>query len=138
MPPRNRSLMTPSTVAEQLCHLAREFKTNDPAQASQLKREFKDRSKNDVVRAVLYLMEVVGARDAQFKNLQEENNDLKEILKLNNIDLEKLADDDTKGTEGTAPGGDTAPVAAEGNTAAAAPGQSGSADSAAGEVNVTA
>jgi|ERR1700677_66759 len=97
MPPRNRRLLTPATVAEQLAQLALEFKTNDPAQAAQLRKEFKERSKNDVVRIILYLMEVVGARDAQFKNLQEENNDLKEILKLNNIDLEKFADGDVKG-----------------------------------------
>lgn len=103
MPPRNRRLLTPATVAEQLAQLALEFKTNDPAQASQLRKEFKERSKNDVVRIILYLMEVVGARDAQFKNLQEENNDLKEILKLNNIDLEKLADGD-KLEQGSATG----------------------------------
>lgn len=94
MPPRNRRLMTPATVAEQLAQLALEFKTNDPAQAAQLRQEFKVRSKNDCVRVILYLMEVVGARDAQFKNLQEENADLKEILKAHDIDLEKLADED--------------------------------------------
>jgi hypothetical protein len=86
--------MTPATVAEQLSQLAGEFKTNDPAQAAQLRQEFKVRSKNDCVRVILYLMEVVGARDAQFKNLQEENADLKEILKAHDIDLEKLADED--------------------------------------------
>ena len=138
MPPRNRRLMTPATVAEQLAQLAREFKTNDPAQAAELRREYKTVSKNDAVRIILYLMEVVGARDAQFKALTEENADLKELLKVHNIDVEKLADDDTKGTESIAPGGDTTSVAAEGNTAAVAPGQSGSADSAAGEANVTA
>jgi hypothetical protein len=111
-------------VAEQLAQLAREFKTNDPAQAAELRREYKTISKNDAVRIILYLMEVVGARDAQFKNLQEENGDLKELLKLNNIDVEKLADESEE-TKGIAPGGDTAPVAAEGNTTAAASGQSG-------------
>lgn len=124
MPPRNRRLMTPATVAEQLAQLAREFKTNDPAQAAELRREYKTVSKNDAVRIILYLMEVVGARDAQFKALTEENADLKELLKLNNIDVEKLADESEE-TKGIAPGGDTTPVAAEGNTAAAASGQSG-------------
>lgn len=88
-----RALQT--TVAENLCRLAKEFKSGDPAQAAEIKRDFKDQSKNDVVRATVYLMEVIGARDAQFKKLQEENKDLKELLKLNNIELEK--DDGSNG-----------------------------------------
>jgi len=76
-------------VAENLCRLAKEFRSGDPVMASSIRKEFKSKSKNDVVRAVVYLMEVIGSRDEQFKALQTDNKDLKEILKLNDIDLEE-------------------------------------------------
>lgn len=70
------------SVAENLCRLAKEFKSGDPQQAADIKRDFKNQSKNDVVRATVYLMEVIGARDAAFKQIEAENKDLKELLNL--------------------------------------------------------
>ena len=93
--------ITQTTVAENLCELARTFKSGDPAQAAVIKREFKDQSKNDIVRAVVYLMEVVGSRDAQYKTLVDENKDLKELLQLNNISLENKDEGTAPGTEGS-------------------------------------
>lgn len=75
-------LQTQITVAENLCRLAKDFKSGDQQQAAIIKREFKQQSKNDVVRATVYLMEVIGSRDQQFKALQDENKDLKELLNL--------------------------------------------------------
>ena len=88
---------TPS-VAENLCALAKDFKSGDPVTSTAIKREFKLQSKNDVVRSVVYLMEVIGSRDQQFKALQDENKDLKELLKVNNIKLDEETND-----EGAAP-----------------------------------
>jgi hypothetical protein len=77
------------SVAENLCALAKDFKSGDPVQSTAIKREFKLQSKNDVVRAVVYLMEVIGSRDQQFKALQDENKDLKELLKVNEIEIDE-------------------------------------------------
>jgi len=77
------------SVADNLCKLALEFKSGDPAMAAAIRKEFKQKSKNDLVRVTVYLMEVIGSRDEQFKALQRDNADLKEILKLNDIDLEE-------------------------------------------------
>lgn len=70
------------SVAENLAQLAKNFKSGDPAQAATLKKEFKNQSKNDLTRVTVYLMEVIGARDAAFKQIQSENKDLKELLDL--------------------------------------------------------
>jgi hypothetical protein len=85
-------------VAENLCSLAKDFKSGDPVQVAQLRRDFKDQSKNSIVRAVIYLMEVIGSRDEQFKQLTKDNKDLKEILELNGI---KLGGEDAPSTEGS-------------------------------------
>lgn len=82
--------------ADQLCRLASDFQSGDPIQASSLKKEFKEKSKNDLSRVVVYLMEVVGSRDQQFKAIQAENKDLKELLKLNNISIEDNEDGSTQ------------------------------------------
>lgn len=91
------------SVADNLCQLAREFKSGDPTMATAIRKEFKIKSKNDVTRAIVYLMEVIGSRDEQFKVIQKENADLKEILKLNNIDLEEK-DGTTETTAGVTSG----------------------------------
>ena len=90
---------TVPSVAENLCALAKDFKSGDPVTSTAIRREFKLRSKNDVVRSVVYLMEVIGSRDQQFKALQDENKDLKELLKVNNIKL----DEEENGTAQTNP-----------------------------------
>jgi len=92
-------------LANGLIRLSTEFKSSEPGQAAALKKEFKTASKNELARTVVYLMEVVGVSDLRIKDAQKEVADLKEILKLNNIDLEK--DDETaetngEGTTGTA------------------------------------
>lgn len=87
------------SVADNLCQLARDFKSGDPLQASQIRREFKRKSLNDVTRSVVYLMEVIGARDAQFKYLQDENKDLKELLNLKAPGWDKEETDATVKTE---------------------------------------
>src|SRR5450631_3562435 len=84
-----RQALPQLTVAENLCQMARTFKSGDPEMAAQMKREFKALSKNDITRACIYLMEVVGSRDAQFKKLQEDNKDLNEILKLHDINFDE-------------------------------------------------
>jgi SMC interacting uncharacterized protein involved in chromosome segregation len=97
------------SVADNLCKLASEFQSGDPVMSMAIRKEFKVKSKNDLSRVVVYLMEVVGSRDEQFKALQADNKDLKEILKLNDIDLdeglEKLNEKEkgitTTKTEGT-------------------------------------
>lgn len=105
-----KRVITQTSVAENLCQLAGEFKSGDPVQAATIRKEFKDQSKNDLTRVVVYLMEVIGSRDAQFTRLQSDNKDLLEILKLNNIDLGKAHDElDKKETELKA----TAPVVTE-------------------------
>src|SRR5271166_5823084 len=70
------------SVADNLCQLAKEFKSGDQVMSTAIRREFKQKSFNDVTRAVVYLMEVIGSRDEQFKVLQRENKDLKELLDL--------------------------------------------------------
>jgi hypothetical protein len=77
------------SVADNLCKLAAEFQSGDPVMASAVRKEFKAKSKNDVARAIVYLMEVIGARDEQFKAVEKDNKDLREILKLNNISLDE-------------------------------------------------
>jgi hypothetical protein len=76
------------SVADNLCQLAKEFKSGDPTMSGAIRKEFKTKSKNDIVRATVYLMEVIGSRDEQFKAVQMENKDLKELLKINNISLD--------------------------------------------------
>lgn len=77
------------SVADNLAKLARDFQSGDPVMASAIRKEFKLQSKNDLSRIVVYLMEVVGSRDEQFKMIQSDNKDLKEILELNNIKLDE-------------------------------------------------
>ena|ERR1700677_1263079 len=76
------------STAENLARLAKDFKSGDPQMSANIRREFKDLSKNDTTRVCVYLMEVIGSRDAQFQTLQKENADLKELLKLNDIKLD--------------------------------------------------
>lgn len=77
------------SVADNLCKLAREFESGDAVMATAIRKEFKAQSKNDLSRVVVYLMEVIGSRDEAFKALQSDNKDLKEILKLNDINLDE-------------------------------------------------
>lgn len=119
------------SVADNLCQLAREFKSGDPTMATAIRKEFKIKSKNDVTRAIVYLMEVIGSRDEQFKVIQKENADLKEILKLNNIDLEEK-----DGTTETIEGSNG--VAATGTDQSPEVGGSAVASSPIGEANGTA
>jgi hypothetical protein len=99
-------------LARNLIRLALEFKSTDAGQASEVKRAFKTiASKNDLVRITTYLMEVVGVRDMQYNQLKDENTDLKELLKLNNISLGE--EDETK-TEATEQSAAAAPVANDG------------------------
>ena len=92
-------------LANGLIRLSTEFKSSEPGQSAALKKEFKTASKNELVRTVVYLMEVVGVSDLRIKDAQKEIADLKEILKLNNIDLEKdddeVAETNGEGTTGT-------------------------------------
>jgi hypothetical protein len=89
------------SVADNLCQLAREFKSGDQVMANAIRKEFKAKSLNDVTRAVVYLMEVIGSRDEQFKHIQKENADLRELLKLNNISLEEKNEGTASGAEGS-------------------------------------
>ena len=101
-------VMAQVSVADNLCQLAKEFKSGDQVMANAIRKEFKTKSFNDVTRAVVYLMEVIGSRDEQFKYLQKENADLKELLKLNNISLEENNEGtapSTKGSDGMATAG---------------------------------
>lgn len=77
------------SVADNLVRLANDFESGDPMMAAGLKKEFKGQSKNDLVRTVVYLMEVIGSRDEHFKRIESDNKDLKEILKLNDINLDE-------------------------------------------------
>ena len=99
------------SVADNLCRLARDFKSGDPAMSSAIRKEFKRKSLNDVTRAVVYLMEVIGSRDEQFKVIQNENKDLRELLKLNNIELDGTDENgttpSTEGSNGVAATGAT-------------------------------
>ncbi len=85
-------------VANNLAQLAKGYKTSDPVQHTQFRAAFKDLSKNDLSRVVVYLMEVVGSNDVAKKYLEGENKDLRELLKLNNIDPDAEVDD-TPNTE---------------------------------------
>lgn len=106
-------------LATNLVKLTKEFESTDPGQAANIKRAFKTKSKNDTVRTVTYLLEVVGSKDFECKQLQQEIADLKELLKANNISLEGPTDEEVKqgveaaqqSTTGTASEGTgTAPV----------------------------
>lgn len=105
-------------LARNLIKLAKDFNTNAAQEAAEIKRAFKAvASKNDLVRTTTYLMEVVGVRDAQYNQVTKENADLKELLKLNNINLEAVANDETTTTsEGS--GSSTTVGSAEGTAAA--------------------
>lgn len=94
------------SVADNLCKLANDFKSGDAAMASAIRKEFKIKGKNDLSRVIVYLMEIVGSRDEQFKALQRDNVDLKEILKLNDINLDKGFEQlsEKEKTNGIAPG----------------------------------
>ena len=85
-------------LAQNLTRLAKEFKSTDPGQASDIRRAFKQQSFNDATRTIVYLLEVVGSRDHQFRiaqeanvKLEKENKDLRELLALNNIKIEDEA-----------------------------------------------
>jgi len=80
-------------VAANLVGMTRTFKSNDPVQASGFRLAFKELSKNDLTRTIVYLLELVGSRDVEFKYLAGENKDLRELLTLNGIDPD--ADPDT-------------------------------------------
>lgn len=86
-------------LAKNLAQLAREYQSNVPEEMTALKRDLKDRSKNDLVRTTAYLIEVIAARDAEFKKVQEENKDLRELLKVNNITLDTNEDKEGFGNE---------------------------------------
>lgn len=83
-------------LATNLVKLTKEFESSDPGQSSNIKRAFKTKSKNDTVRTVTYLLEVVGSKDFECKQLQQEIADLKELLKVNNISLEGPSDEEVK------------------------------------------
>lgn len=85
------SLKQHQELAQNLVLLSKQFVSTDPAQAADIKRSFKEQSKNDCVRTIVYLLEVIGRRDTEFKKLQAENKDLQELLKVNNIELDAPA-----------------------------------------------
>lgn len=94
--------MTPNEAAnlsDSLIRLAKEFKSAAPGDVSVVKRAFREKSKNDLLRTVTYLLEVVGVRDGQYNQILDENKDLKELLKLNNISLEDSENDKKDTTE---------------------------------------
>lgn len=88
-------------LADNLTRLAKEFQTQEPAQASALKHAFKKKSHNDLARTVVYLMEVVGVSDMRLKTVMQENKDLREILELNNIKLGEEENDKAQVEETT-------------------------------------
>lgn len=94
------ALSQQTQLAKNLAQLARDYQSGIPEETAELKRSLKDRSKNDLVRTVAYLVEVIAARDGEFKAVQKENVDLRELLKLNNIELDEGADE--KGNSGDA------------------------------------
>jgi len=100
------------SISENLCRLAKEFESGDAQMATAIRREFKVHSKNDLSRVVVYLMEVIGSRDEQFKILQRENKDLKELLDLKAPGWEKDDEGVASSTEGS--NGVAAAGAAEG------------------------
>lgn len=110
------------SLAQDLCKLAKEFKSGDPVQAAQIRADFKILSKNDVTRAVVYLMEVIGARDEQFKNMQEENRDLKELLTLKAPGWDKEDEGDEVSAGLQTSGGSEGIMATEGDNSTAQPG----------------
>lgn len=91
-------------VATNLANMARNYKTSDPVQGTAFRVAFKEQSKNDLVRTIVYLLEVVGSNDVANKYLQGENKDLRELLKLNNIDPDKEIDEDAPLTPSSDPG----------------------------------
>lgn len=105
------ALSLQTQLAKNLAQLARDYQSGIPEETAELKRSLKDRSKNDLVRTVAYLVEVIAARDGEFKAVQKENVDLRELLKLNNIELDEATNE--KGNSGDA--GHTSSQAADGN-----------------------
>lgn len=94
------------SIAENLCRLAKDFKSGDPVQAGTIKKEFKIQSKNDIARVVVYLMEVIGSRDEAFKKIQSENADLKELLNLKAPGWDKEENgQESSGSDGVAAAG---------------------------------
>lgn len=93
-----RSTINPAALelSANLVKLTKEFVSTDPGQSADIKRAFKTKSKNDTVRTVAYLLEVVGSKDYECKQLQQEITDLKELLKANNISLEGPTDEEVK------------------------------------------
>lgn len=87
------------TLAGNLVRLSKAFKTSDPVQSSEIRHAFKRQSLNDCTRTIVYLLEVVGSRDAEFKRVQDENKDLRELLKLNNIALDEEKNEAIRGSE---------------------------------------
>lgn len=113
------------SVADNLCRLARNFKSGDPAMSSAIRKEFKRKSLNDVTRAVVYLMEVIGSRDEQFKTIQNENKDLKELLDLKAPGWEKEENEGvapgTEGSNGVAAAGTTQDTGTGGSATSGSP-----------------
>lgn len=113
------------SVADNLARLAREFKSGDATMASAIRKEFKAQTKNDLTRIVVYLMEVIGSRDEQFKVIQSENKDLKELLDLKAPGWEKDEDDgvapSTEGSNGVAAAGATEDTGTGGSAASSNP-----------------
>lgn len=111
------------SVADNLCRLAKEFKSGDPTMSSAIRKEFKQKSFNDVTRAIVYLMEVIGSRDEQFKVIQTENKDLKELLDLKAPGWEKEEDatPSTEGSDGVAAAGTTENTGTGGSAANSTP-----------------
>jgi hypothetical protein len=86
-------------VAANLIQLTKNYKSSSPQQATDFRRAFKEQSKNDLCRILVYLLEVVGSNDQANKYLEGENKDLRELLKLNGIDPDAEVPDDTPNTE---------------------------------------
>lgn len=87
------SIIAGRQIAQNLANMARNYQSSDPTQGANFRQAFKEQSKNDLSRIIVYLMEVVGSNDVATKYLQGENKDLRDLLKLNNIDLYKEIDD---------------------------------------------
>lgn len=76
-------------LVSSILDLSKRYQTSEPNQASALKKAFKkSASMNDLSRAVVYLMEVVGVSDMRVKTLQKDNDDLRELLKLHDIKID--------------------------------------------------
>lgn len=106
-------------LVNNLNRLAKDFTSNEPAQAAELKRAFKESSKNDLSRTVVYLMEVVGISDMRVKQLLEENKDLRELLKVNNIELEGESSGQTADGQGIAGTTDSSALGSNSDAASA-------------------